>query len=335
MSKIRMMTAMLLAMVAVPALAQQANPAPAPAPREPPSNETTGIAVGRFIGDANTAAPHVTHDVMFTRTILSAGDPLQPGNPGAVLRYNKEVALWTLPEHNQTPIAQQPELVILYVESGEGRIDDGKQFWDLKPGIAVMIPPNQAHRFTNTGDKPIQMLMISRMLEPEVKPHDGLLVRDVNLLALTERNVHWSNMTKYVFLPPDGYYPTERFYIVYMNPMTIAGAHAHTRDQEEIWVKITDAPALMQLGSEIRPWVANSGFVAPPNGQTVHAAINMSNEQQAWLYYGRLAPPPVPGAPRPAPRPQNPAIVEGVERATIAGRPLSQLPATAWERRAH
>jgi len=311
--------------LAAPAVAQQAAPETPPVPREPPSNEKVGISIDRFIGNANEAPAHVTHDVMFSRTILSAGDPHQPGDPGKVLRYNKEMALWTLPEHNVTPLTQMQEQLVLYVEKGEGRIDDGKQYWDLKPGIAILIPPNLAHRFTNTGDKPVQMLMLSRNLEPEVTPRKDILVRDVNLLALTERNVHWSNMAKYVFLPPDGYYPTEHMYIVYMNPMTIAGPHAHTAHQEEIWVKITDAPALMQMGSEIRRWPANAGFLAPPNGQTVHAAINNSNQMQAWFYYSRLAPPPVPGA-APAPsRPQNPAIVEGVKRATIAGRPLSSL----------
>ena len=97
------------------------------------------------------------------------------------------------------------------------------------------------------------MLMLSRILEPEVTPRSGLLVRDINVLALTERNVHWSNMAKYVFSgadPQDGLHWADRVYIVYMGPMTIAGPHAHTPEQEEAWVKITDGEALMQLGSE-------------------------------------------------------------------------------------
>lgn len=130
-------------------------------------------------------------------------------------------------------------------------------------------------------------------------------------------------MTKYVFLPEDGLHAADRVYVVYMSPWTIAGPHAHTPGQEEVWVKLTDGAAIMQMGSEIRPWPANAGFMAPPNGQTVHAAINVSDSVQAWFYLGRLGvnTPPV-AQPNPNRRPPNPAIVEGVQRATIAPRPL-------------
>jgi hypothetical protein len=191
----------------------------------------------------------------------------------------------------------------------------------------VLVPPNQAHRLTSTSGEPLVAMMIARDLEPQVTPRAGVLVRDINTLALTERNVHWSNMAKYVFSgahPDDGMHWADRMYIVYMGPMTIAGPHAHTEEQEEIWIKLTDAPALMQLGSEIRPWPAHVGFLAPPNGQTVHAAINTSDQIQAWLYYARLnpnAPQPDPNAPR---RAGNPVIEEALVRATIAGRPLAQ-----------
>jgi hypothetical protein len=218
---------------------------------------------------------------------------------------------------------------VVYVEKGAGTLDDGKLVWDLKPGIAVLIPPNQAHRFTNGGDSSLQMLLLSRTLESTVTPRKDILVRDVATLAMTERNVHWSHMAKYVFLGPDGLYPADRVFIVYMGPMSIGGAHAHTPGQEEAWVKISDGPALMQLGSEIRPWPANSGFVAPPNGQTVHAAINIGDETQAWFYFARLQPnAPPPGATPPPPRPVNPAIAEALLRATIAGRPLSPAERT-------
>ena len=102
--------------------------------------------------------------------------------------------------------------------------------------------------------------------------------------------------------------------------MSIAGPHAHTPEQEEAWIKITDGEALMQLGSEIRPWPQYAGFLAPPNGQTVHAAINLSDDIQSWLYFARLSPNnprPDPNAP---PRQGNPVVQESLERATIAGR---------------
>ncbi len=317
-------TLLLACSATAPLVAQTPGAAAAPPrPTEPPANDRVGISIDRFIGDANRAPSRVSHDVMFTRSILRSGDPLQPGEPGAVLRYNREIVVATLPGFNSTPVSRLPEQLIFIVQEGQGRLDDGTSEWDLKPGIAFLVPPNQAHRLTNSGSAPLKMLMLSRELEPEVTPRDGILVRDIDQLALTERNVHWSNMAKYVFSgadPQDGLHWADRVYIVYMGPMSIAGPHAHTPEQEEVWIKMTDGEALMQLGSEIRPWPRDAGFIAPPNGQTVHAAINLSDGIEAWLYFARLspnAPRPDPAAPR---RAGNPAIEEALQRATIAGR---------------
>lgn len=326
--KLRLAAALLL-LGATSAVAQPA-PTPAPAaaaptrPTEPPGNDQTGISVDRFVGYADRAIPHVSHDVMWKRTILSGGDPARAdGQPRAIMPYHNEVALLELGPQNVTSSVALPDQLVLYVEEGEGRIDDGKSVWDLKPGLAVLIPPKLAHRLSNTGDTPMKLLMASQTLDPAVKARPDILVRDVAKLAFTERNVHWSNMTKYVFLPEDGLHAADRVYVVYMSPWTIAGPHAHTPGQEEVWVKLTDGPAIMQMGSEIRPWPQNAGFMAPPNGQTVHAAINVSDSVQAWFYLGRLGvnTPPV-AEPNPNRRPPNPAIVEGVQRATIAPRPL-------------
>jgi mannose-6-phosphate isomerase-like protein (cupin superfamily) len=322
-----------LVALVVPLLAQSlagpllAQGAPA-RPTAPPSNDRTGVSIDRYIGEIGTAFSRVSHDVMFTRSILRKGDPLGPGERGAVLRFNNDIGLATLMAGNATPLTRLTEQLILLVQSGEGRLDDGSMAWDLKPGIAAIVPPSLAHRFTSTGPEPLMMLMLTRDLEAEVTPRRGILVRDVNTLAFTEQNVHWSNMAKYVFSgahPDDGIHWGDRVYIVYMGPMTMAGPHAHPPETEEVWIKLTDGDAVMQLGSEIRRWPKYVGFLVPPNGQTVHAALNLSDEVQAWFYFARHdanAPRPDPNAARP---PGNPVIADALQRATIAGQPLQQV----------
>ena len=315
-----------LAALCGPALAQA--PAAPVRPVEPPSNTPTGIAIDRFIGDANRAPSKITYDVMLTQSILTQGDPQAPGNPGAVLLLRKEVALNTLQPGETTSLVRVPEQMVFYVESGEGRLDDGRSFWPLKPGVALLAPSNVAHRFSATGAAPLKMLSVSMPLEAGVTPKTEMIVRDVTKMAMTERNVHWSNMAKYVFVGDrDGLYPTDRVFLVYMGPMTIAGPHAHTPGQEEIWIKATEGKSIMQLGSEIRPWPINAGFLAPPNGQTVHAAYNLDDHIQAWFYVSRLSTAPTTPAPpnpnRPAP---PPAIAEALQRSTIAGTPLQPEP---------
>jgi hypothetical protein len=108
-----------------------------------------------------------------------------------------------------------------------------------------------------------------------------------------------------------------------MSPMTNAGPHAHTPGQAEVWIKATDGPSIMQLGSAIRNWPQNAGFLAPPNGQTVHAAYNLGPETQAWLYVARLNPDPnQPLTPPAPPRAPPAAIAEGLAASNIAPTPL-------------
>jgi mannose-6-phosphate isomerase-like protein (cupin superfamily) len=296
--------------------------------REPPGNMQTAVTIDRYIGDAAKAPSRQWHNVMFTQNILRRGDPdpAKPGDPGAVLRYNKSLDLATLPAKNVTPLVQLPDQFILYVESGQGRLDDGKQYWDLHEGIAILMPPNAMHRFTNTGTEPLKMLVLTYGMD-NVTPRKDILVRDTNLMAMTEDNVHWSNMSKYIFLGPDGLYENDHVLLVYMGPMTIAGPHAHTPQQEEIWTKVGDGPALMQVGSEIRNWTPNMSVLPPPNGKTVHAAFNLSSDKiQYWFYFSRLRFTP---APSPA-TPPNPFIADAVARSTVAGKPLASLPADAY-----
>ena len=135
--------------------------------REPPSNMQTGVSIDRYIGDATKSPSRQWHNVMFTQNLLHAGDPdpTKPGDPGAVLRYNKSLDLATLPAKNITPLVQLPDQFIMYVESGQGRLDDGKQYWDLHDGIAILMPPNALHRFTNTGSEPLKMLVLTYRMD--------------------------------------------------------------------------------------------------------------------------------------------------------------------------
>lgn len=319
-----LLLAAVCASVATTALAQA--PATPPVPREPPGNLQTGVNIDRFIGDAARAQTTVSMDTMLTQRILTAGDPLQPGDPGAVLRRRKEIALNTLQPGETTGVGRTADQMVYYVEQGEGRVEDGKSYWPIKTGVLLLVPPNIGYRFTATGDKPLKMISVDIPVEAGVKPKSEMIVRDVTKMALTERNVHWNNVAKYVLVGErDGLFVGDRVYLVYLPPMTIAGPHAHTPEQEEVWIKVSEGNTYMQLGSEVRPWPINSGFLAPPNGQTVHAAYNLGPNLEAWLYVARLNPNPNPAPPpananRPAP---PAAIAEGLAASNIAPIPLS------------
>lgn len=294
----------------------------------PPGNMQTGVDIDRYIGDASQAPSRQWDNVMYTQNILRAGnpDPSVPGDPGAVLRYAKSLDLATLPALNITPLGRDPGQYIIYVESGQGRLDNGTDYWDLRKGIAILMPPNALHRFTNTGNDPLKLLVITYGMDG-VTPRKDILVRDANLMANTENDVHWSNMSKYIFEGADGLYPTDKVLLVCMGPMTMAAPHSHSPDQEELWIKLSGGPALMEVGSEIRHWKKNMALLVPPSGRSNHAAMNLSNKIESWFYYSRLRL-------KPGTRhhfgPPNPFIAEALTRSTVAGKPLSSLPADAY-----
>ncbi len=303
--------------------------APASAPaliREPPSNLQTGLDADRFIGDPARSVTRIARDAIMTRKILTAGDPGQPGPDGAVLRYRKEVVLGTIQPGEASTLGGVPEQQIIYVTHGLGRLDDGAKAWDLEPGYALLIPPGVVHRLASVGDAPLEMIMMSTASPPT--PAGGeILVRDTAKILYIEQGVHWTNMSKSPFSDLG-----ERFLIVSMGPMTVAGAHAHTPETEEGWVKITDGPTFMQVGSEIRRWPANVGLLSPNNGQTVHAAINTSDTVESWFYFqGRPAT--APQAPTNGPRPPlggrvwTPEIAQSAIDATVAPHALAAAPA--------
>jgi mannose-6-phosphate isomerase-like protein (cupin superfamily) len=318
-------TAALLAALASTALAQ-APAAPVPRPTEPPSNIQAKVNIDRFIGDASKSPSTVAYDAIMRQRILDAGDPQKPGDPGSVLLRRKSISLDTLQAGETTSLQKFDDQQVFYIESGEGTLDDGRQSWVIRANTMILVPPNLVHRFHAAGATPLKMINVDIPVEPGVTPKSAIIVRDVTKMVQTERNVHWNNMSKYVFLgDQDGLHPGDRIYLVYLTPMTIAGAHAHSPGQEEVWIKVTDGATVMQLGSEIRNWPINSGFLAPPNGQTVHAAMNLGDKMEAWLYIARLNPDAKPGmigVVNPNRPPPPPGIAEGLANSNVVPTPL-------------
>lgn len=292
-----------------------------PVPREPPSNIQTGIYPQRFVGDAAKSITRIARDTIMTRNILTMGDPMGAGANGAALRYRKEVVLGTMMPGEATALAAMPDQQVIYIEEGTGTLDDGVRGWKLHPGLVLLLPANVRNRFTATGDQPLKMLMMTEPAHTDEKAAKNILVRDLSKILYIEQGAHWTNMSKSPFSDVG-----ERFLIVYMGPRTMAGPHAHTPETEEGWVKLTSGPAWLEMGSEIMPWTQNMGMIAPPNGQTVHAAINTSDSIQAFFYFATFQ---APGTPLPPPnpnrRPPDPAFEQSAIRATIAPVPLKDL----------
>lgn len=312
---------------AAPPQAPAARPAGPPSNGEPQSNERTGFQFDRFFSDPASATGRLSHGGLMTREILRGGNPYEPGPDGAVLEFRTELARATLLPMSRTPLMSLSNQYLFYVVSGEGRLDDGTQYWDLRNGISMLIPPAARRRFVNTSSEPLEMVMVEWAPTPIARK--DILVRDVGLLPYCEENVHWNNMSKCLFTGADGM--TGRVLLVMLMPMTMAAPHTHVRGTDEIWTKLTPGPALLLLGSELREMPQYSAFLAPPDAQTWHGQVNTSKTDVAmWLYVagGSATSPPLPGAARPGgggPGAGNPNLSRDpavVDQATVKGTPL-------------
>jgi hypothetical protein len=260
----------------------------AKSPAPPPSNQVVGIDIDRYIGSPAQHPVRTSHGVILLRSILTSGDPYGPGAPGAVLEYRKDLAYGTVLGHNQTPLVEIPEQLFLYIESGKGRVENDSEYWGLREGVAVLIPPRVKHRLVNTSDEQLQMIVLLWNPDPAATPGKAILVRDINTVpfhACGDQPCHWSYWGKNIFNSTHGLHPNEGFHLVHVPPMSIGEPHAHVRKWEEVWVKLGPDDSYLTLGSEIREMPVHTAFLAPPNYKTVHAVINLRKDRpQKWLF---------------------------------------------------
>jgi mannose-6-phosphate isomerase-like protein (cupin superfamily) len=286
-------------------------------------NEVEGVSADRFLGDPTMEPVHLSHGTLLTHMILGAGDPNKPGAQSDVLEYRKELATATLMPGSQTPLETYPDSYFFYVKSGEGRLDDGKQFWDLRADMAVLVPPSVAHRFLNTsGEKPLEMIMLQWTGGPDAKK--SLIVRDTRMLPWCEENAHWNNTSRCIFSAADGLLQGERIYTVMLQPWAVSQPHSHTPGTEEIWTKISPGSIPILLGSELFEMGENTAYLVPPTGKTDHSNINLSKDKVEWWIY--IARGPATATPRPQGQgqrgPANPNLSRDTQAATVGGKPL-------------
>ncbi len=254
-----------------------------------PSNKEVGIDIDDYIGHPIQSPESFSHEYIVKRTVLSGGDPAAPSKRGAVLRYSTELATATLKGNTQTPLVNLPDQQLLYVEEGQGQLDDGSRCWDLRKGTGVLIAPGATHRFKSTTDAPLQMILATWQPEDEARPVDQIRVRNIDQVPTTPA-AHWdAYIGKGLFGPDDGLHPNEAFSIVHVPPMMMGDPHAHDVGFEEVWLKLAPDDAYMLLGSALREMPVHTAYLCPPNGKTVHSNLNLIRDKtQQWFYYARF-----------------------------------------------
>ena len=131
--------------------------------------QVTGDRVDLYFGDWHNAAAHKADGGLEERDILTRGDPQNPTQKGAVLRYMTGYDYATLPAHASTKATKLTgEQQIYFVESGQGTATAGGQTVELSRNIAVLDAGEprvhaEEHRCSAAGDVCNQRTDASRL----------------------------------------------------------------------------------------------------------------------------------------------------------------------------
>ena len=230
---------------------------------------------------------YLTHGVLQERDILTPGDPLDPPERGALLRYMKRYTHARLnPGDKTTPVTLSGEQEIFYVLSGNGRISSSRETYEISTGSAALAPEGLTFTLENTGSEPLHMYLICEPVTENFTPREDIFVRNENEVPYRTSNGHWAHIVKELIMEDDGLSVLQAVLTVSFAPMTIGHPHSHdpTYGAEEVWTAISGT-SLVWIGKQIRPQPPGTAYIIPPNGTTPHSNINTNGEQIKLFYF--------------------------------------------------
>ena len=155
------------------------------------------------------------------RDIFTRGDPQNPTQKGAVLRYLNSYTYATLAPHASTKATRlEGQQEIYFFESGRGTATAAGQTVDLYRNIAILMPANLEFTIKNTGDQPLTMYVINEPTPPGFRPNTTMLVKDENKLPITSSDGLWSHIVKTLFVTADGLGTLQSVLTVTLDPLT-------------------------------------------------------------------------------------------------------------------
>ena len=213
-------------------------------------------------------------------TPLVGPDQMHPSRRGAVLTNIKLLSFVTLPAGQRVVNAKiDPALKeqrLFYCASGTGTIESAGKTYKIYEGVGVIIPPNITFSMHNAGANEMTFYVITENLPAEFTPLKEIAWADEAAASFSSNTVHWTHNYKTLFNRKTGL-ATINCGPVWFMPMTMSQPHSHNEKVEEIWFSIHgDVKTL--IGKELREFQEGTAYKIPPNGQTPHANINVTNQ---------------------------------------------------------
>ena len=251
-----------------------------------PYNPETDPNIDMYIRSWKESMPVRTHGNLVERDVLTkCDDPMNPPEPGAVLKYINRFTYATLARNSITSkTTLNGEQELFYILSGTGTVSGGGETHDLYPGMAFLIPGNLEFSMACGGDEPLEMYLVAESTPDGFKPNDHIVVRDGNLEPFHTTTAHWVNSNKWLIRKEEGFARIRLALTVEVPPGAFAQPHSHGAGTEEVWCSMTDG-AMALLGKQIRELPSGTAYMIPPNGTTPHANFNVTAEPQRYFYF--------------------------------------------------
>jgi mannose-6-phosphate isomerase-like protein (cupin superfamily) len=254
--------------------------------------QATGERIDFYFADWHNAASRTTHGSLGERDIFTRGEPQNPTQKGAVLRFLNSYTYATLAPHASTKTTKlEGQQEIYFVEDGRGTATAAGQTADLYRNIAVLMPANLEFTIKNTGDQPLNMYVINEPTPPNFRPNANMLVRDENKLAITSSDGLWAHIVKTLFVTADGLGTLQSVLTVTIDPLTMGKPHIVDHDDiEEVWTAL-EGTSLAFVSNQLRRQTPGMSFYHIPDNKTPHTNINQNEDSQVkFLYFGRYHP---------------------------------------------
>jgi mannose-6-phosphate isomerase-like protein (cupin superfamily) len=245
-----------------------------------------------YFSDWHSSTARTTHGSLSERDIFTRGDPHNPTQKGAVLRFINSYTYATLaPNASTKAVRLDGQQEIYYVESGRGTVTAAGQTVDLFRNIAILVPANLEFTIKNTGDQPLGMYLINEPTPPGFRPNTSILMKDENKIPISSSDGHWAHIVKTLFLAADGLGTLQSVMTVALDPLTIGQPHLVDHDDiEEVWTAL-DGTSLAFVNNELRRQTPGMSFYHIPDNKTPHTNINQNEDSQVrFLYFGRYHP---------------------------------------------
>jgi mannose-6-phosphate isomerase-like protein (cupin superfamily) len=254
--------------------------------------QATGERIDYYFGDWHNSASRTSHGSLGERDIFTKGDPQNPAQKGAVLRYINSYTYSTLAPHASTQATRlDGQQEIYFVESGRGTATAGGKTDELYRNVAILVPANLQFTLKNTGDQPLTMYVINEPTPAGFRPNSSILVRDENQLPITSSDGHWAHIVKTIFVTADGLGTLQSVLTVALDPLTMGQPHLVDHDDiEEVWTAL-DGTSLAFVSNQLRRQTPGMAFYHIPDNKTPHTNINQNEDTQVrFLYFGRYHP---------------------------------------------